>query len=373
VILVEFSPGRVDHHNVQMIVTAAMVACTIAGRRDLRAAVLAGALAALSLAVGAETFHLVAVAIAVFGIYWVLEPANGRNVAGFAFGLAASAGLLFLALTAPSAYLTRACDAFSFSYVVALVAAAVALLGAVAIGRRVSSPMLRLSLPALAGALAVAVTVAISPECLRGPYAAVPPQLMQDFLGTVPDAWSAWRNFALRPAETFIILGLPALELAVGVFLAWRARGEARANWIVLLVFLAVALALSLVQLRGARLAVIYGVPVAVAVIELARRRYLERGGVPALLLTALAFLPFAGVVQLPIAQSIDFSRGAPASPAPEGPPGPNAPGGGWSRCTTHAGFAKLAALPKGNVIAPIGLAPMLLYFTPHSVVGTGF
>lgn len=373
VILVEFSPGRVDHHNVQMILTAAMLACVIAGRRDLRAAVLAGVFAALSLAVGAETFHLVAVAIAVFGLCWVLEPARWRNTAGFAVGLAGAAVVLFFGLIAPSAYFARACDAFSFTYVVALVAAAVALFGVVTVGRRIGSPVLRLGVLAVAGVVAVAVTVAISPECLRGPYAAVPPQLMQDFLGTVPDAWSAARNFALRPAETFVILGIPLLELVAGVVLAWRAGGEARINWIVLLVFLAVALALSLVQLRGARLAVIYGVPVAVAVIELARGRYVRGGGVPALLLTALAFLPFAGVVQLPIAQAFDFGRPAPVEPVAGGPRGPNAPGGDWTRCASRAGFAKLAALPKGNLIAPIGLAPTLLYFTPHNVVGTGF
>jgi hypothetical protein len=373
VILVEFSPGRVDHHNVQMILTTVMVACTIAGRRDLRAAMLAGVFAALSLAVGAETFHLVAVAIAVFGIYWVLEPANGRQVAGFAVGLAAAGAALFFGLIAPAAYLTRACDAFSFSYVVALVAAAVALFGTVTIGGRIGSPVLRFALLAVAGALAVALTVVISPECLRGPYAAVPPALLQDFLGTVPDAWSAARNFALRPAETFIVLGIPVLELAIGVALAWRVRGEARINWIVLLVFLAVALALSFVQLRGARLAVIYGVPVAVAVIEGARQRYLRGGGVAALLLTAVAFVPFAGLVQLPIAEAIDFGRKTPAAPVAEGTPRPNAPGGDWSRCATRAGFAKLAALPKGNVIAPIGIAPTLLYFTAHNVVGTGY
>jgi len=370
VILVEFSPGRVDHHNVQMILTAAMVACTIAGRRDLLAAALAGAFAALSLAVGAETFHLVAVAIAVFGLYWVFEPASGRTVAGFAVGLAVSSGGLFFALVAPAAYLSRACDAFSFSYVTALVAAAAALVVAVGIGRRVGSRLWRLAVLAGAGGLAVLATVAISPECLHGPYAAVPPQLLASFLGTVPDAWSAAQNFAVRPAETFIILGIPLLELAIGVVLAWRARGAARSNWIVLLAFLAVALALSLLQLRGARLAVIYGVPVAVAVIELARRRYLERGGVGPLLVTALAFLPFAGVLQLPLVQSLAIGGEAPVSRVPQAP---KAPGGSWAQCISRAGFAKLAALPQGNVIAPIGLAPSLLYFTPHAVVGTGF
>jgi len=370
VILVEFSPGRVDHHNVQMILTAAMVACTLAGRRDLRAAVLAGAFAALSLAVGAETFHLLAVAIAVFGIYWVLEPASGRNVAGFAIGLAVSSGALFFALVAPAAYLSRACDAFSFSYATALVAAAVALLGAVVIGRRVASKLGHLVLLVVAGGLAVLVAVAISPQCLQGPYAAVPPQLLASFLGTVPDAWSAFKSFAVRPVETFMILGIPLLEFAVGVVLAWRARGEARINWIVLLVFLAVGLALSLLQLRGARLAVIYGVPVAVAVIELARRRYLERGGVGALLLTALAFVMFAGVVQLPLVQSLPFG----AQPrVGSGPAGPNAPGGSSALCTSRVGFKRLAALPQANVIAPIGLSPSILYFTPHNVVGTGF
>jgi len=370
VILVEFSPGRVDHHNVQMILTAAMVACTLAGRRDLIAAVLAGAFGALSLAVGAETFHLLAVAIAVFGLYWVVEPASGRRVAGFAIGLALSSGVLFFALVAPAAYLSRACDAFSFSYVTALVAAAAALFAAVAIGRRVKARLWRFVLLAVAGGLAVLATVAISPECLHGPYAAVPPQLMASFLGTVPDAWSAWQNFAVRPAETFIILGIPLLELGIGVLLAWRARGDARISWIVLLVFLAVALALSLLQLRGARLAVIYGVPVAVAVIELARRRYLSRGGVGALLVTALSFLPFAGVLQLPLVQSMAIGGEAPVSHAAHGP---NAPGGSWTQCASHAVFAKLAALPQGNVIAPIGLAPSLLYFTPHAAVGTGF
>jgi hypothetical protein len=73
VVLGEFSPGRIDHHNVQMILTTGLMLTTIAGRERATMAVAAGLLAATSLAVGIETLPFILSAIIAFALFWARD------------------------------------------------------------------------------------------------------------------------------------------------------------------------------------------------------------------------------------------------------------------------------------------------------------
>ena len=71
----QLAPGRIDHHGVQMLLALALAAATIGaivgGRRS--AAVAAGVVGALIVAIGLETLPIVAGAAVLFGAAWIFQ------------------------------------------------------------------------------------------------------------------------------------------------------------------------------------------------------------------------------------------------------------------------------------------------------------
>ncbi|MFD0937277.1 hypothetical protein ACFQ12_19130, partial [Methylobacterium trifolii] len=109
---VQFRAGRVDHHNVQLITILGLAFCLIRG--DLWAGMLAGGLAALSLAVGLEGLPYVALGALFLVADWIFRGRTALpGFLGFGLGLGLAAPLLFAAQTAPSLWGTTACDALS--------------------------------------------------------------------------------------------------------------------------------------------------------------------------------------------------------------------------------------------------------------------
>lgn len=367
----EFVPGRVDHHNLQMLAVGGLVAGTILARRDWRGGILAGLCAAVSLAIGAETLHLVAVGFAIFGLYWVSDPLRfRRTVTAFAVSIAAGTVVLAFATLPLSSVFAKACDALSLSYLVAVLMASAAVLLATLLSP--ATRVIRLLLVGGLGAAAGVATLLVSPECLRGPYAALDPALVTAFLATVNDTGTILSSLRTMPVETWIIVIVPFLQLLLGLVIARRATGEARMNWLVLLAFLAAALAVGFLQLRGAKLGALLGIPVGVWLIDLARRN--ARGWLGAVKLAG-AWFAFASLLHLGLLMALSAALPMTATARPitaewlprDTPPEVRA------RCSQRETFAELAALPPGRVMAQIWVASNVLYFTPHEVVGTGF
>lgn len=313
VMYVEFSPGRVDHHNLQILATGALALATMVGRDNIRWAVAAGLLATLSLGIGAETAHLVAFATAVFGAYWAFGAAPARHVVAFALSLGLSSLALFLATIPPAAWLASACDAFSMSYLVAFVTAAAALIVATMFDRRVTGRIGRLALVGGSGVVALGVTLLASPACLHGAYTAVDPNLMKAFLLTVLDAQPASYLIAHQPLTALAFIVIPMLELLLGLYILAITKGPRRLDWAVLLGFFAVGMAVTLLQTRGIRVTAIYGVPVAAWLIHAAQKHHAAVRTVPALLLFSVSWLPFAGLVQVLVAATVLDAVAAPS------------------------------------------------------------
>jgi len=369
VLLVEFMPGRVDHHNVQILLTGSLALATMAGRVRMWAAVAAGLLAATSIAIGGEALLLVAVSIGLFGLFWVFDPAASA-AQGRAFALALAGGTLihFLAATPPSLYLVEACDALSITYVVATAAAAGGLLLATFIGSRLDRPWQRLTLLAALGAASAMVTAWHSPHCLGGPYAEMDPAVAELFFPTVTEAWPLWVRIVKAPATTLTIVGVPVIALGMTVWIARHEEGARRIDWLVLLAFAAAALLVATLQTRAARLCPVFAIPAGAWLIAQSRRRYLERPD-----LRRAALLVFGWVL---FSTSLHFA--ATKALAVTGilkPEEANTEQGVASRtsCYQRATYAALADLPAGRVMVPMNIATAVLYFTPHWVVGTGF
>ncbi|MEX0343738.1 MAG: hypothetical protein AB3N20_02370 [Rhizobiaceae bacterium] len=173
--VLEFSPGRIDHHNFQLLLMMAMTAGLAAGTRI--GGWMSGIAAAVSIAIGLECLPYIAAGLGILALAATFNP--GRHIdqltaTGAGFALAAiPAGYLSLG---SNGLFAGSCDAIGAPWVLAIVSsgtilALVPLLWPLPPFRQGSSGLtarlLSLALPALA---AVAVVVWMFPECAGDPY-----------------------------------------------------------------------------------------------------------------------------------------------------------------------------------------------------------
>ncbi|WP_412508174.1 hypothetical protein [Roseovarius sp. SYSU LYC5161] len=170
-----FMPARLDHHNVQILLTTAMVLTLLLPGRPARMGALGGLAGAGSLAVGLEALPTVALAGLVTVAWTVLaRPGAARRMMGFSLTLAGAGALLFAGQVPPADWGRLQCDELSPPYLAlagmgALVCALVAL-----ILPRLSNVAARAGVTvALAGVGVWGVMPLIGP-CLSGPYGELP-------------------------------------------------------------------------------------------------------------------------------------------------------------------------------------------------------
>ncbi|MBD8066070.1 hypothetical protein IC608_11360 [Devosia sp. PTR5] len=365
-ILTEFTPGRVDHHSVVILLTVMALWLSLVALRRPKLGWAAGLICATTLAIAVEAIPMALAAILAFGLAYVAD----RNRAGAMrrFGLAFGGGLaLHLALIRPPArWLEAACDMISPVYVLAglLVAAAFTIVSWLPAPR----PWQRFSLLAVFGGLAAGLVVIVYPQCLGGPYAAVDPWLQTYWLGAIVEAKPWHRSLVDLPPYT-IAVSLPVmLALAVGA-LAFRREPEKRLGWMVLLVFLLCATAVMLAQVRGARLAFMPAVPAACWLIVTVRTHYLRRGRVLDALGLVGSWLAFSGVVLAVIATLVvNLLPGQQHSTLTAADTGLTK-----ESCLTPAAFADLKGLPPARIMTPIDLGSHMLLETHHEVVAAPY
>jgi hypothetical protein len=369
VVLGEFSPGRVDHHNVQMILTTGLMLATIAGRSQAIAAIAAGLLAATSLAVGIETLPFILVAIIAFSLFWVRDGAAGANTRRFAIAFAAGSTLHLLLATPPSLYAAGACDALSATYVLGAALAGGALLVATLIGGSLDAAR-RLALIGLLGITAGAITLTLFPHCIAGPYANLDPRMYQLLVAGVPEAQPLWVRAATDPAAALSFAFAPFLGLIILVWCVARTRGDRQIDWLVLLLFLSFASIVTVLQVRGARLAIMPAIPAGAWLIVAARNRFLSRAGPGRGAALLASWLLFAGIAQSAMPSfASQLARGTPD--VPKGPA--STAMSAAPDCFAAPAYQHLAALPKGNVMAPMALGAYILIFTDDGVTAAGY
>lgn len=360
VTLADFPPGRFDHHSAQVLLLLALALTSIESLERPRQALWAGIAAAVAIAIGIESLPGVVSAMLALGLLWVLDRRHAAALRWFGIAFAA-ATLACLALALPpDRWLVAACDAISGVYAVAAAGAGIAfvVLSLVNPDTRRS----RLVAGAVAGAALVAVMVLLFPGCLRGPYAALDPWLVRNWLERIEEAQPAYVAVLGNPVYVLAI-GIPALlAVAVTVFKLVTGGGEARHRWIAYCCFLGLAVLVALVQVRAARMATSLSVPAGAALIVGARALYLSRGSIATALGLLAGWIGFGGIG---LALIIGGIVAVAAPPLPETVP--------TAGCRNPDAFTALAALPAARIMAPIDLGAHLLLFTPHAVVSAPY
>jgi hypothetical protein len=362
--LAEFTPGRIDHHNLQMVLLQAALAAMLLARRTLLGSSVAGVLLATCLAIGLETLPVVVAAGGAFALIWLMHPTDNRASAlGFAGGFAAGQiGHLLFSTPLPSLF-QGFCDTNSIVYVTAgcLLAAA---LGIAAL--TCSNGPLWGRILALGGlsAIAIAITAGLFPACLGGPYSGVYPRMLSEVFPIIPEAKSFWERVLESPLTSipFGACVLPALGIAIAQVV--RMKGQPRIDWLVLLLMLGAATAVMIVQIRGARLAVMLAVPAGAYAIAALRQRFREHRSLPRAGALLAGWIVFASWVQA-LVLGVSSLAISPAVAEAKGPT--------LADCTMDTAYTDLASLPPGRVAAPYILGPYILLDTPHEILSAGY
>ena len=166
--LAQFRPGRIDHHNAQILCAVAGLMFLARSLEDERAGWIAGALIGLGLAIGYEAIALVVPALGLAAMVALWERAAAS--AGVARAATAAAGVLLAALVVtvpPSRWLDVHCDALS-STCRCSPAAARRVCGLRCTCRIAWRALGRLGVAGLCAALASALYAGLEPACLRG-------------------------------------------------------------------------------------------------------------------------------------------------------------------------------------------------------------
>lgn len=365
VALADFPPGRFDHHAAQILLLLAMALSTIDAADRPRRAIWAGIAGAVAIAIGIESLPGVVSAILAFGLLWVSDRRHGEALRWFGLAFAAaSIACLALALP-PERWLVPACDAISSVYAVAALGTGLAFTALSAL----NPPSLRGRLVAgmVGGAALVTILALLYPQCLRGPYAALDPWLVQNWLDRIEEAQPI--HVAILGNPVYVIaVSVPAL-LAVLVTAWMLLRYPARRpKWLAYACFLFVAVIVALVQVRATRFATSLAVPAGAVLIVAARTRYLRRPRIGSIAGLVASWIGFAGL-GLALLAGGAVALTSPHEPGAEVAEEPMTP----ADCRQPTAFAALAALPATNVMTPIDLGSHLLLFTPHAVVSAPY
>ena len=355
----QFRPGRIDHHNVQIVMTLIVAASAMASKNRARWAGVAGAATGLGLAIGIEALAFHAVIGASFALRAAFEPREARTARTYGVALVAASLGLFLIQTPPSLWSSPVCDALGSNLVLAIALGGLGLAAATSLTGKVPL-MVRLGLLGLMGFVAAGAYLAADPACLHGPFAAVDPRLRPFWFDRIQELRSWPQMWRLDRDVTIASITMVAMAVIAAIVLIAR-RGREPAT----------LLAAALVALAGLAASQAFrmndyifwfGAPVVAAAIALLVVRW--QGG--ALIATLLA-----GVLLSPATVTMAATQLAHLAPAPvKTAIKANAAA---QRCLNTRAYAPLASLPPGVVLAPIDLGPFILAHTASSALAAPY
>lgn len=356
---VQFRPGRVDHHNIQIAMALIAAAAAMAGRSRDRWAIVAGAAGGLGLAVGVEALPFQGLIGASFALRAALEPEEGRVGRAYGLSLAASSLILFAIQTPPWRWSLVFCDTLAINLVTAVVLAGLGL-AAVATWGATLPPVRKLGATTAVGGLAAAAYVALDPACLRGPFAAVDPRLKPFWFDHVQEL-AAWPRF-LSVNHDWAVLSISATLMAVAAAAVLAVRRPRSPTPLLALALIVVAAVTAANGLRMHDYVYGFGLPALAAALAALAEKAKKT---PLLAVAALSLILSPAAVGWAVARATPQPSRATSVVAQATPSG--------ERCYDSAAYRPLAALPPGVVLGEINLGPFILAQTRDSVLAAPY
>ncbi len=246
-LLFKFSPGQVDHHGVEAILTITALGLTVqtfARPDQMRWALAAGAALALSTAIALEVLPWMALTAMVVGLWTVASGAKAaRSAAAFGLSLAAT-GVVLLALDKPMASILQPdLLAYSIAYVALMGGIALALVAAAG-ATVIQKTGVRFI---VAGGIAVilgAVYLRHYPALLAGPYGAMDKRLAALLFANLQEAVPLSKRFPVVKASYLVIP--PMVAFVASLFFTRAAQDYKKWGWFLMASLLSAALSLTI-------------------------------------------------------------------------------------------------------------------------------
>jgi hypothetical protein len=355
----QFVPGRIDHHDLQIMPAAIAMACATMRAARTRWAIVGGAATGFGLAIGLEALPLQALIGASYAVALVRDPGARRPAAAYGLSLALVAVALFLIQTPPARWSLSFCDALALNLTAAVIVAGGGLALAAALSARVGAPA-RVALVAVAGAASLAVYLGLDPQCLRGPFAGMNPEVKRFWFDRVQEVQSLDKMMRIERPAAIAAACLLAVSLAAAVVLAvrrWRAWDTG-----VLTLVAGIGLSAVIAWFAWRMQDYVYwlGLPALAAALSWIAERYWRALMLPSALAAFILSPTFAGAV---ITRSITLLGPRPKMTYVDAGP----------RCFAASAYAPLARFPTGDILAPQDLGPFILVYSAHSVVAAPY
>jgi hypothetical protein len=375
----QFRPGRVDHHDVQIVLCILALAGAALGR--VRGGILCGLATAIGLCVGLEALLFEAAIGAAVGLRYLIDGRSRSGLLAYGLSLALGSIVFFGIQTPPWRWSVMACDALGANLLVGL---ALTGFGLAATARFLPSGDWRwrfLGL-ALTGVAAAGVYLGMHPDCLRGPFADVDPAIKPVWLNHVQEV-RHWPAYLKRNPDLALAQAVPGL---MGL-MAWLWLGMKRepgrgldAGWVAMGLCLLLAMAATWTAIRMGSYLVWFALPpIAAFVADLSTRRVWGkwRGALLATLGLSLLFTPIAWTAVAvaiqgkgkPVKQvyaKYIGNRINPPKPAKTAakPKAPRVPG-----CFETRPLVEMANMPAGLVLSETDMGPFILANTRMSAL----
>ena len=359
-----FTPGAIDHHNVQVALTLWTLAFLVEIDERPSAAIYAALLSILSLAIGLEVLPYVVTEVLMVGTLWIMrDDSFTPTFRRFGLTLAIAAPLALVLFAADHERRSVVCDAYSGLYATLATfgGLGLALLTVVAVKGR--APVQRTFLLAGLAFSLILMTTAIAPACLAGPYGNVSPTIDAIFLSRVQEVQSPVLN---APNDwPFFIYGYlySAVGLTACIFSIFLVERRKRVAAIIVGAFAAMAFAVMSVEARGVLFALLASLPGLAAAVQLSIERWV-RPGWRAALATIIALVLFSNVST---AYAVYYGRNFLQSAAEQAARA-TADSESWY-CYGQKSVAQLAAQPRGVAVAFLDQGPAILAYSAHSVI----
>jgi hypothetical protein len=222
ILYIQFHPGRVDHHDVQMTLCFLALAGAVQRGPGIKGAVLAGVATGLGLAVGLEALVFEAAIGGAIALRFVFDPQDSKPLRAYGLALAGTTLLAFCIQTPPWRWGVSACDALAANSTAAIVVAGFGI-AAVARLAKARTATIRFIALAICGAATALVYLALDPGCIRGPFADVDPAIKVFWLSHVQEM-KPWLGVLKQKPLDAVTLATPPIMAVLGLLWLGRRR-----------------------------------------------------------------------------------------------------------------------------------------------------
>ncbi|ASY65052.1 hypothetical protein SJ05684_c36390 [Sinorhizobium sojae CCBAU 05684] len=359
-----FQAGSIDHHNVQLVLAAVMIAMLVDRQYRAESFAIAGVAAALAIAIGAETTPFVAVICLLVAVLWACEGQRFAAAAtAFGAALATTVSAAFFLTVPPHLYAAVTCDSLSLAFF-SLSALGGGLLAVSALAASRLGRFGRLLVLGLNGVITAGFALGIAPQCLKNPLDDLDPLLWELWLDNVTEAQSflALARQGSGGLGAFYFSGFFALAIC-----AWRIRRRDRvALHLILGSLVLVTWCIALMQVRGAVFSNLIAIlPASLLLVDLRTNSMRERRRALASLIYAVAVL-----VSVPAVWALagELATNGAADLAGNGDRRQ-----GWGLCTSAEAMTDLRQLPPTLVVDPSNMGASILRFTEHRALSAPY